>query len=237
MGYRLLRERHALVCLPHDVESFVLAQGVRRTEVAPDGRRAEYYIKQYWPGDSDFDHLEFALRYEGLHLGLLRALLPRLDPVATAAYVREKPTGAYAQRADLPDRMHDGRDLIVPLRVATDFAVAKEDSNPIGFAVHGADGLRGGTVRDIWVDRGESMARYYEVEVAGGKHVLLPVPFSLVSASAKRINVQAILGGQFINVPATKSLDRVTMLEEEKVVAYYGAGTLYATPERSEPLI
>ncbi len=98
MGYRLLRERHALVCLPHDVESFVLAQGVRRTEVAPDGRRAEYYVKQYWPGESDFEHLEFALRYEGLHLGLLRALLPRLEPSVTAAYIRDKPTGAYARR-------------------------------------------------------------------------------------------------------------------------------------------
>jgi photosynthetic reaction center H subunit len=29
----------------------------------------------------------------------------------------------------------------------------------------------------------------------------------------------------------------VTKLEEEKITAYYGAGTLYATPERSEPLI
>jgi len=27
------------------------------------------------------------------------------------------------------------------------------------------------------------------------------------------------------------------MLEEEKITAYYGAGTLYATPERQEPLI
>jgi hypothetical protein len=98
MGYRLLRDRHAVACLPHDVESFVLSQGNRRTEIAPDGRKAEYYMRGYWPGDSDFDHLEFALRYEGLHLGLLRALLPRLDPAATAAYVRAKPTGTYARR-------------------------------------------------------------------------------------------------------------------------------------------
>jgi photosynthetic reaction center H subunit len=26
-------------------------------------------------------------------------------------------------------------------------------------------------------------------------------------------------------------------LEEEKVMAYYGGGTLYATPDRQEPLI
>jgi hypothetical protein len=98
MGYRLLRERHSLACLPHDVESFMLAQGTRRTEVAPDGRRSEYYVRKYWPGDSDFDHLEFALSYEGLHLGLLRALFPHLDPSQAAAHVRAKPTGAYARR-------------------------------------------------------------------------------------------------------------------------------------------
>ncbi|MEO8353168.1 MAG: Fic family protein [Chthoniobacteraceae bacterium] len=98
MGYRLLCERHGIVCFPHVVESFMLSQGNRRTEVAPDGRRAEYYVRKYWPGDSDYDHLEFALRYEGLHLGFLRALLPRLDPAETAAYVRTKPTSAYARR-------------------------------------------------------------------------------------------------------------------------------------------
>jgi len=27
------------------------------------------------------------------------------------------------------------------------------------------------------------------------------------------------------------------MLEEEKVMAYYGAGTLYATPSRAKPLL
>ena len=98
MGYGLLRDRHGIASLPHDVESFMLSQGTRRTEVAPDGCHTEYYIRQYWPGDSDFDHLEFALRYEGLHLGLLRVLLPRLDPTATASYVSSKPTGAYARR-------------------------------------------------------------------------------------------------------------------------------------------
>ena len=31
-------------------------------------------------------------------------------------------------------------------------------------------------------------------------------------------------------------LNEQAMLEEEKVSAYYGAGTLYATPDRQEPL-
>jgi photosynthetic reaction center H subunit len=38
-------------------------------------------------------------------------------------------------------------------------------------------------------------------------------------------------------VPALKNPDQVTKLEEEMISAYYGAGTLYADPKRSEPLI
>jgi photosynthetic reaction center H subunit len=53
---------------------------------------------------------------------------------------------------------------------------------------------------------------------------------------SKGVFVGAILAGQFANVPQTKSMEQITLLEEEKISAYYGAGTLYATPERQEPL-
>jgi photosynthetic reaction center H subunit len=43
------------------------------------------------------------------------------------------------------------------------------------------------------------------------------------------------LGHQFANVPQTRSSTQITLLEEEKICAYYGAGTLYATPDRQEP--
>jgi len=65
--------------------------------------------------------------------------------------------------------------------------------------------------------------------------VMLPMNFARVQS--KKIAVQSILGNQFAEVPAIKSQDQITMLEEERVMAYYGAGTLYATPERREPLI
>ncbi len=49
--------------------------------------------------------------------------------------------------------------------------------------------------------------------------------------------MQAILASQFADVPALRNADSVTLLEEEKVAAYYGAGTLYATSERADPLL
>jgi photosynthetic reaction center H subunit len=66
---------------------------------------------------------------------------------------------------------------------------------------------------------------------------LLPVNFARVDADARRVTVESILGSQFARVPAIKSRDAITMLEEEKVMAYFGAGTLYATPTRAEPLL
>jgi photosynthetic reaction center H subunit len=58
--------------------------------------------------------------------------------------------------------------------------------------------------------------------------------FSRIKSSG--VYVAALLAGQFANVPKTKSMEQITLLEEEKITAYYGAGTLYATPERQEPL-
>jgi photosynthetic reaction center H subunit len=145
--------------------------------------------------------------------------------------------GSYAQRADVTEKTWDGRDLIVPTRVATNFTVAPEDTSPVGFAVIGADRKCAGVVNDLWVDRGEAMLRYYEVALESGRTVLLPVTFSRVSFANRQINVDALLASQFANVPSLRDPDKITLLEEEKVTAYYGAGTLYATAARSEPLL
>jgi len=146
--------------------------------------------------------------------------------------------GGYSERADETAKTHDGHDLIVPLRVATNFAVAAEGGNPIGFSVVGADRARGGVIKDLWVDRAESIMRYYEVDIGNDrKTVLLPVTFSVVDFKRRRVTVWALKGSQFSGVPTTRDSDKVTLLEEDKIAAYYGAGTLYAMPQRVEPLL
>ncbi|MFM8727225.1 MAG: cell filamentation protein Fic, partial [Planctomycetaceae bacterium] len=84
-GYLLLQRRHGIHCLPHHVESFV-THGTRRTHPTP-AKTQETYPRNYWPGDGDLEHLEFALKREGLHLALLRGLLPRIPAATVAAYV------------------------------------------------------------------------------------------------------------------------------------------------------
>jgi photosynthetic reaction center H subunit len=147
--------------------------------------------------------------------------------------------GSYAERADVPDRTAHGAPKIVPLRVAPDHSIAKEDPDPRGMRVYGADGEWAGSVTDIWVDRSEVIVRYFEVELRSeqaGRRVLLPANFANIEGG-RRIKVNAILARHFAAVPALKNPDQVTFLEEDRITAYYGAGTLYAEPSRQEPFL
>jgi photosynthetic reaction center H subunit len=157
-----------------------------------------------------------------------------LDPVGDPLLAGVGP-GAWAARADVPDLYHGDHVKIVPLRVAADHGVMSRDVDPRGLPVYGADKLEAGRVKDLWVDRAEMMFRYLEVTLPSGKTVLLPMTFSRIRRDG--VHVAAILAAQFGNVPQTRSSEQITLLEEEKITAYYGAGTLYATPERMEPLL
>ncbi|MDP2412171.1 MAG: photosynthetic reaction center subunit H [Pseudolabrys sp.] len=153
---------------------------------------------------------------------------PMIDAVGPAS---------YANRADVPDLTVDGADKIVPMRIATTFSIARQDPDPRGMPVIGADHNKAGTVREVWVDRSEIMIRYLEVDLVDGGSVMLPWNFCRVERYMRRILVKSILSSQFKDVPKLASPDRITLLEEDKVCAYYGGGHLYALPSRSEPLI
>lgn len=143
--------------------------------------------------------------------------------------------GAWVPRRDKPSTTIDGAPRIVPLRADPSYSVAGGDIDPRGLPVVGCDGAVGGVVREVWVDRSETMFRYFEAEVDGGGRVLVPV--NMARTTRRGIVVDAILGRDFAGVPRTREPDVVTLTEEEQITAYYGAGTLYATPARSEPLI
>lgn len=150
--------------------------------------------------------------------------------------------GAYAMREDIADLTIEGAPRIAPFRDSHGFEVRPGDTDPRGLSVVGMDGEVGGTVVDLWVDRSEAIIRYFEVEVPLAdnktKRVLLPVPFAVVQGGRNpRVTVHAIKGEQFAMAPTTKNELSVTRLEEDKITGFYGAGLLYATPERQEPLV
>jgi photosynthetic reaction center H subunit len=166
-----------------------------------------------------------------------RSLGTPLDPHGDPMLAHAGP-GAYAMRADLPDMTFDGHPKLVPLRVATDYRLEAADPDPRGMQVFGADGKAGAVVKDLWVDRAETILRYLELEIkttAGADRIMLPMTFARISNG--KVTVNAIHGHQFVNVPRIKSAESITLLEEEKVMAYYGGGTLYADPSRMEPLV
>jgi photosynthetic reaction center H subunit len=157
--------------------------------------------------------------------------------------------GAWADRADRPDLTYKGAARIVPMRVATDFFVAHQDPDPRGLDVKGMDGAVGGKVVELWVDRSEPGLRYLEVEVTGGGRRLMPVPFLRVprpagflpfmsdGKAATHVQIDVLKAADFAGIPQTKNADTVTLLEEDKISAYFGAGSLYNSDLRFGPLM
>lgn len=98
IGYAWLAEEFKVAAMPHFVESFVAKPGERKTIEQADGRIREIYPWSQVKAQSVTDHLEFALKREGLHLQLLRAVLPQVPADQIRAIVQAKPTGANVRR-------------------------------------------------------------------------------------------------------------------------------------------
>lgn len=169
-------------------------------------------------------------------------VLPRAWPGEPLDVTGDKLTSglgpaSIAQRADRPDLDMHGEPRIVPLRViGHPVDVHANDVDPRGLPVYGLDGGTAGTVKEMWMDRAESCLRYLEIDLTGGSGTVL-MPITMARVSRGGVNTDAITGAQIAGVPRTKSADQVTLLEEEKIQAYYGAGYLWATADRAEPLI
>jgi len=72
---------------------------------------------------------------------------------------------------------------------------------------------------------------------AAGDTVLLPMNTATVAPMYGQVSTAAILASQFADVPRLKDPGRITLLEGGRIMAYFAAGELYATPQRSEPLL
>jgi hypothetical protein len=95
-GYQWLAERFDVVTMPHWRETRILVRGARRL-VETDGRQVEYLPAMQDPGTDVFEQLEFSLRKEGLHLELLRKILPQVPAKEITEHLRGKPNGRYAR--------------------------------------------------------------------------------------------------------------------------------------------
>ena len=153
---------------------------------------------------------------------------PMLDGVGPAS---------WAARRDVPELDGHGHPKIVPMN-GTDKFMVSAGRDPRGLPVQAGDDAVVGTISDMWVDEPEQLVRYLEIELdaalGGGKRL---VPIQLAKIKSDRVKIHSIYGHHFANVPMTKSASQVTLLEEDKICAYYAGGKLYADPARLEPQI
>ena len=173
------------------------------------------------------------------------------DPVDIAAKQREPfpgspyiPTGnpledgigpaGYAQRAKWPDQDRHGHNRLVPMSASDEITIAPLSKDPRGLTVIAADGKTAGTVRDLWVDREEHVIRYLEVDT-GTRTALAPMTMARIWGG--RVLLDAINADDYAGVPQLSVAGQITRDEEERIVAYFGGGYLYANQERQEPFI
>jgi len=157
---------------------------------------------------------------------------PTGDPMLTGVG-----PGAWTPRRDVPELDGHGHAKIVPMGQTESFRVSA-GRDPRGLPVMAGDGDVVGTISDMWVDAPEQLVRYLEIELdadhGGGKRL---VPMQFCRIWSKKVQIHAIYGKHFADVPVTKSSTQLTLLEEEKISAYYGGGILYASQDRTDPLL
>ena len=136
---------------------------------------------------------------------------------------------SWAARRDIPELDGHGHNKLAPMAKAAGFAVAA-GRDPRGLPVQASDLEVVGRISDMWVDVPEQLVRYLEIDLNTGGKRLVPIPMAKIQKDRVRIN--SISSDLFAAVPATKSASEVTMLEEEKISAYYAGGTMYAATKR-----
>lgn len=162
-------------------------------------------------------------------------LIPTGDPLVDGVG-----PAAWAERPDHPDVMVHGNPKIVPIDKTEHFKVLDTDKEPRGMDVRAADGVIVGQISDIWVDQMESVIRYFEVTFDEHKR-LIPMHFAHRQPASRGRGtvyyVHALTADKFVNIPQIASSEQITMLEEEKLMGYFGGGNMYGAPGRAEPLI
>ena len=144
---------------------------------------------------------------------------------------------AWAPRRDIPELDGHGHLKLQPMRKLDAFSHAA-GRDPRGKPIVTGDNKPVGTVTDMWVDVPEQLVRYLEYELdaehGGGTRL---VPLTMARIWSNQVKVRSIYAEHVKDVPRIANPDQVTLLEEEKISAYYAGGTLYASDARQEPQI
>jgi photosynthetic reaction center H subunit len=168
-----------------------------------------------------------------------------LQRTATAAGSPYVPTGdpmkdgvgpaSWAPRRDVAELDAHGHNKIQPMSKLDDFTVSA-GIDPRGKAVVSGDGEVVGRITDMWIDVPEQMVRYLTMDVnpeGDGNTRLIPMNFAKIKGD--RVRIRSLYAHNIGDIPTIAKDNMITLLEEEKIMAFFGGGTLYADPRRAEP--
>lgn len=96
-GYAYLLERFAISGMPNWHKSTVSRTSTHYSKIQ-NGIVHESFRTQYWPGEKVGEHLEFALKYDGVNLSLLAQIFEHISQKDLSEYIKNKPTGKYVRR-------------------------------------------------------------------------------------------------------------------------------------------
>jgi len=203
----------------------------------------------YLPNDENDDHRELNATPLGPWPGA--PLVPDGN-----AMIDGLGAAAWAERSDTPDLTTEGEPRMVPLSQLPEheYFIPEKSPDPRGMDVVACDGEVVGKITDIFVDRMEFLPRYYIVALESGKTVLLPMMYvklrrkgraptdgtleqRLIDGRAKEVRVASLNSAQFEDVPLIANSSVVTLLEEDKIQAYYGGAHVFGSPQRTESYI
>jgi len=98
IGYKALIEKFKIESLPHWHYSSVSIEN--HTHKIEKNRETlhEIYPKKYAIEDKVLNHLEFALKYDGVNLTLLTLIFQKIEEQELIKHINAKPTGKYVRR-------------------------------------------------------------------------------------------------------------------------------------------
>ncbi|MEN6386010.1 MAG: Fic family protein [Phycisphaerales bacterium] len=96
-GYALLVQHFNLQVLPYWHKSQV-GGSKHQQIIESDGRICETFPNKYWPGDIYLEHLEFALKYDGINLEILSEVFDKVNIEELTSWIISKRHGQYTRK-------------------------------------------------------------------------------------------------------------------------------------------
>jgi len=96
-GYQYFVENLELKVMPHFRQSYITTRGISRVEIN-HGPEQHIYTKSFLPENTLGGQLEFALKYDGINLEILKEIFKTIPENEMVALIQSRPTSKYVRK-------------------------------------------------------------------------------------------------------------------------------------------